>query len=372
MPPEKYFSLVHEEIRHRSPAILRKPQRQILNTVYFGGGTPSLVSASHIVAVLQALTRAGFQLDPNVEITLEINPATVDTTKMEIYQSAGINRFSVGAQTFDDALLRSVRREHNSQQTRETLALLQNRQVNYSFDLLFALPGQTLEILRQDLAEVERLRPPHISPYCLTVPEGHVLSAHRPPEGIQIEMFELLHQRLTAAGYQRYEISNYALPGFESRHNSLYWEDQEYWGIGLSAHSYLHEGPFGERFWNASAIGAYEAQIQKLGESVAKQVLDGLPDSQFEQLHKHQALTDFCHTSLRLQSGLKQSGFVAKFGVALWNRISPIITQQVEQGLLRSVGSSNDLAYSLTDQGLLVSNQVFGAFTFLANEIEGF
>jgi len=364
MPPEKYFTLLQQELAAGASFVLQSPHRYKLNTVYFGGGTPSLVPANLIVAVLESLTRTGFALDRDTEITLEINPATVDPAKMDVYQKAGINRFSVGAQTFSDPLLRSVRREHTAAQTRETLRLLQERAVNYTFDLLFALPGQTVAQFEEDLSEVARFLPPHISPYCLTVPEGHVLSAGRPPEPEQVQMFEILHRALSSLGYRRYEISNYALPGYESRHNQLYWTDQEYWGLGLSSHSYFQDEAWGVRFWNASAIGSYADQISSW--RGLETPWRRLPEAQVEILRRHQSLTDFCHTSLRQKAGLQPPVLTKKFGGEIWSRVEPILNQQVQSGLLETLPTGG---YSLTDAGVLLSNQVFGALTFLASEV---
>jgi oxygen-independent coproporphyrinogen-3 oxidase len=365
MPPEQYFSLVHEELRQKSA--LLSPRK--LDTVYFGGGTPSLVPAQNIVAVLSLLTSHGFGLDRSTEITIEINPATIDPRKMEIYLKAGVNRFSVGAQTFDDALLKSVHREHNAAQTRETLQLLKSYGVNFSLDLLFALPGQNLQILKNDLSQILEINPPHISPYCLTVPEGHVLSRGRPLEDEQLEMFEIIRSELVGAGYQRYEISNFAKPGFESRHNSLYWSDDDYWGIGLGAHSYLRQDPWGLRFWNPNSIGVYEQQIKARESTFLPSIELGLATSQFERLERHQALTDFCHISLRRSQGLSKHGLTKKFGPEIARHLEGPLAHLVEQGLLQTPLKKQDPIWVLSEQGLLLSNQVFGQLTFLKGEL---
>jgi oxygen-independent coproporphyrinogen-3 oxidase len=362
IPPTEYLSLLEKEIESRAVAI-QDLMGQKLETIYFGGGTPSLVPAEILISVLKSLRGSGFQWDSTCEITLEINPATVDERKLAAYIEAGFNRFSVGAQTFNDALLKSVHREHNSEQTRQTLHLLQSHQLNYSFDLLFALPGQTLEILRQDLDEVLRFLPPHVSPYCLTVPEGHVLSGGRPEEGIQVEMFDMIHSRLSEAGFNRYEISNYARPGFESRHNNLYWLDDAYWGLGLSAHSYAPTNSL--RFWNPNSIGAYADNLQNAFTGLQNQ-----SPQLWESLAVHQSLTDFCHTSLRLKRGLLSEEVVQKFGEKILQICLAPLAQLVEDGLLEVFQSpSQKPSWRLTDRGLLLSNQVFGVLTFLAGEL---
>lgn len=350
MPPDQYVDLVLKEIRQHSGQWTQKN----LDTIYFGGGTPSLISSQHIVAIIDELGNNGFTKSDKTEITIEINPATLDPKKMETYLKAGINRFSVGAQTFDDRLLKMVHREHNAQQTRETLQFLKNYGVNYSFDILFALPTQTKDGLKKDLEEVLAFRPNHVSPYCLTVPEGHVLSSNRPLEDDQIEMFEMIKNHLQSAGYRPYEISNFCLPGFESRHNCLYWDDQEYWGVGLSSHSFKKTLPWGERFWNPNSIGSYQNFVEA----------SLLPEK--EQLLLHQALTDFFHTSLRRSQGLIFDEFTAKFGHKRWVKIQPILQQLQQNTWLENPISGQ---WRLTQEGILVSNQVFAALTFLKQEI---
>ena len=371
MPPAQYFELLVEEIRQKHLAFPSSQRAGRLSTVYFGGGTPSLVPAEYIVALLEQLTSHGFVQDPQTEITIEINPATIDVRKMEQYLRAGVNRFSVGAQTFNDPLLKSVHREHSSNQTRETLRLIKSFNANYSIDLLFALPGQTPDLLERDLLEILELDPPHVSPYCLTVPEGHVLSRIRPDEDIQLQMFEQIRTSLISAGLDRYEISNFAKPGFESKHNSLYWDDEDYWGIGLSAHSYSRQSrdskTWGLRYWNANAIGAYEHQINANRRRQFTTPEGNLPSAQFEHLEQHQSLTDFCHTSLRRKRGLLEHDLEQKFGRQILRILKGPLAHLVEQGLLASSLTAN--SWSLTEQGLLLSNQVFGALTFLAGEL---
>lgn len=361
LPSSHYVELLHEEIRQKHAAF----PKGSLSTVYFGGGTPSLLPSSEILSVLEALAKQGFTLGPDTEVTIEINPATVDPAKLQDYLGAGISRFSVGAQTFFDPLLKFVHREHTAEQTRETLRLLDGKGLNYSFDILFALPGQTLEMLKRDLDEVLTFRPPHVSPYCLTVPEGHPLSKNRPLEEDQVRMFELIRETLQGAGYRRYEISNFSLAGFESRHNSLYWDDHPYWGVGLSAHSYSPWGSYGSRFWNPNAIGAYQELIEKNRGQGFDTPFGNLPTDHYEILNAAQALTDFCHTSLRRERGLELEVLQQKFGATGLQLVKGPLAQLLAQGWLVSPRPS---AYSLSEEGLLLSNQVFSALAFLEDE----
>lgn len=363
LPPEDYVRLVKEEMFQKiSSSSLRN---RTIDTVYFGGGTPSLIPAELIISLLEELEKYGMRKRPDAEVTIEINPATVDTTKMNLYLKAGINRFSVGAQTFDDSLLKSVHREHNAQQTRETLRLLKSLDVNYSFDLLFALPGQNIDILKKDLAEVLTFSPPHVSPYCLTVPEGHILAKTRPLEDTQLQMFELISQTLLSNGYHQYEISNFAKKGFESKHNSLYWNDSEYISFGLSAHSYLHDNKWGVRFWNASSIGAYEQQILALKGQALETPYSRMPSTHYENLKANQALTDYCHTFLRTAQGLELKSLESKFDSKLKKAVEGILLDLKERGWV----NNHQTRWFLTSSGLVLSNQVFAALTFLEDEI---
>lgn len=365
MRPESYIQLLQKEIVQTAPA---HKQFSHLDTVYFGGGTPSLLDPQHIVSILSCLANEGFSTGPGpkTEITIEVNPATITEKKMETYLSAGINRFSVGAQTFNDHLLRSVNREHNAQQTRDTLSLLKSFGVNFSFDLLFALPGQTVDGLKLDLEEVEFFAPPHISPYCLTVPEGHVLSKHKLLDETQIEMFETISSFLQGKGYEQYEISNFAKPGFHSRHNSLYWNHASYWGLGLSSHSYSDQKPWGVRYWNPNSIGAYEKLILQNEGKTFVGIASQLPTDHQEHLEKHQALTDFCHTRLRTKAGISENELISRFGKDTLALLKGALLAQEQEGLLLFDKLDH---WSLTKQGQLLSNQVFTQFTFLAGEV---
>lgn len=361
IPPERYFALVREEIRQRAQFF--PPAK--LHSLYFGGGTPSLVDSHFLREIVSLLKYQGFELHAETECTIEINPATVSEKKLNDYLDFGINRFSVGAQTFKDTLLKSVHREHNSADTLNTLSLLRKYNLNFTFDILFGLPGQTLQDLKNDLEIAMQQGAKHISPYCLTVPEGHPLAKIRPPEDEQLEMFELIHKTLLENSFQQYEISNYSLPGFESRHNLLYWQDQPYWGIGLSSHSYSTETDWGLRFWNANNIKEYEKQISDRQTQVFTSPRKALPSGQVEVLERHQALTDFCHTSLRVETGLNLSQVQLRFGEVIAKRVQEIAQKLVQQDVLEA----QNQGYKLTRQGQLVSNQVFERFTFLFEDL---
>lgn len=354
MPPEQYLKILLREIRQRSQLF----QPTVLSSLYFGGGTPSLIPADHILAIIQELANCGFLINSTTEVTIEINPATIDEKKLDLYLEGGINRFSVGAQSFDDDLLQLCGRRHQARDTRHTLDLLTQRELNYSFDLLFALPSQTLEQLNRDLDEVNAFDPPHLSAYCLTVPTGHPMSRGRPPEGIQLKMFDLIESRLPDMGLAKYEISNFSRPGLESRHNWLYWTDQAYWGVGLSAHSYNPRVGNGVRFWNSTSLSHYQHQIESLKQPTG---LHSFSKNQIEYLQLHEALTDFCHTSLRVKEGLAEKELLNKFSFNHSEEVFLRLKNLQENGYLTR---SHLGQWQLTSQGERLSNQVFLALTF--------
>lgn len=373
--PEAYVELVRKEIRDRSAGLGRGGQRPDVATIYFGGGTPSLLEPSLILSLIDEVANAGFALK-GPEISIEIDPATVDDARLDQYLALGITRFSVGAQSFNDRLLKIAGRKHTSRDTVELLSMLAKRKVNYSFDLLFSLPSQTLSELDDDISRALSFGPSHLSAYNLTVPEGHKLDAGRAPEGEQIEMFDLIERRLGEAGLDRYEISNFAKPGFESTHNSLYWQDAPYWGVGLSSHSYLAGevlpesdaalAPYGVRFWNRRSMKEYEKEI--LGRVAPEKpwsFVTDVPEAQREILRPHQAMTDFLHTSMRPTKGLDANALRLKF---------PQNLRELAESRLRELetlgwANSTERGWALTREGRLLANQAFEKLTFLEGEL---
>ena len=213
-------------------------------TLYFGGGTPSLMPVEQLSALVEALSARGAIGESTTERTIEINPDDVTEDKAVAWSRLGFNRFSIGVQSFDDTLLRTIGRRHDAASARRAVETLRPLG-DVSLDLIFALPGQTMQQWRQTVAEAVALRPQHISAYALMYEEGTPLTRLRDngtireaDDDIYLEMFSYLTDTLAAAGYRQYEISNYALPGHESRHNSAYWDGTPYLGLGPAAHSY--------------------------------------------------------------------------------------------------------------------------------------
>ncbi len=350
LPPEDYVKLLKRELQLKKNLA---PTRS-LTSIYFGGGTPSLLEPHLIVSLLEEIAKCGFVVNADTEITLEINPATLDTKKILSLIRAGVNRFSVGAQTFDEELLKAAGRKHSAKDTFDTLTLLQENGVNYSFDLLFALPKQSRSRLAKDLEIIARLQPPHLSAYCLTVPSGHPMSTHRAHDEDQAHMFADIESVLGSSGLYRYEISNFSLPGKESQHNLLYWKQQPYLGLGLSAHSYLqHTSPWGDRFWNPSGVDKYVSFVNNLSSSAPLE--DHHQQRLSETLSDKDALFDFCHTSLRLDEGLSLDALYRDYPQTLAQSVAKKITPLVSSGLIEEKNNH----YKLTNQGRLLSNLVF-------------
>lgn len=213
-------------------------------TLYLGGGTPSLMPAESLSSLVEALTSRSAIGEGTVERTIEINPDDVTAEKAAAWQRLGLNRFSIGVQSFDDTLLHTIGRRHDAASARRAVETLKPLG-DVSLDLIFALPEQTVEQWRQTVAEAVALRPQHISAYALMYEEGTPLTRCRDngtlreaDDDTYLAMFSYLSDALAAAGYRQYEISNYALPGYESRHNSAYWDGTPYLGLGPAAHSY--------------------------------------------------------------------------------------------------------------------------------------
>lgn len=252
---ESYVHALISEIESRGD------ESDICDTIYFGGGTPSLLDAKQIGRILEAV-RKTYRVDNDPEITLEANPATVTEEKLRGYRTEGINRLSFGVQSMDDRLLKKLGRIHTSEDVRRDMKAARKAGFeNISLDQIFAIPGSTLEEALRDTREIAAMRPEHLSFYSLQLEEGTPFftmfsegSLNEVPDDIDRKMYHRGCEILEDAGYEHYEISNFAKPGRRSGHNSKYWNMSEYIGFGLGASSYVG----GSRMVNVSDIGEYE------------------------------------------------------------------------------------------------------------------
>jgi oxygen-independent coproporphyrinogen III oxidase len=324
----------------------------VVDTIYFGGGTPSLLAPAQLERLLRAAHRR-FMVADDVEVTLEINPGTVTPEALGVFRRLGINRASFGAQTFDDGELARLGRSHTSDDTRRTLRYLRDAGFeNASFDLIAGLPGQTMTTWRQNLAEAFSLRPEHLSFYLLEVHQGTPLASHiknglqpKPDEDLAAEMYEVMLDSAAEAGYQHYEISNLSLPGYESRHNTKYWTAAPYYGFGCSAHSY--DGEF-RRWANERDLDIYVEMIEHDRQTIVSETPLTTTDRQAEAVF----------LGLRMMRGFSFKEYEHKFGADLRAKHENDLARFRDAGLIECTG---DLL-KLTRAGALLSNEVFAAF----------
>lgn len=333
---------------------------ELIDTIYFGGGTPSLLTPRQLERVIDALTDR-FSIQPKVEITLEINPgfagngATVETSRetLKAFWQLGINRASFGAQTFDDRELARLGRSHTSADSVETFDSLRRAGFdNISFDLIAGLPGQTMEGWEHNLQQAFSLNPEHLSFYLLEVHEGTPLAEHirrglqpQPDDDLASLMYERMLERAVAAGYEHYEISNLARPGYYSRHNLKYWSGAAYYGFGCSAHSY--DGSF-RRWANERDVAKYISLIDNNQSVITERT----------ELTGPQAFSESIFLGLRLMEGISVQTLQERFGVDIRTQHGDDLDKFHHAGLLEFDG---DLI-RLTRQGALLSNEVFSAF----------
>lgn len=357
-----YLKALKKEIITLSPIYAPKH----LTSIYFGGGTPSLMSLEDLSSLIFLIKNCGFTISDSTEITLEINPKTLDPDKITSLMQLGFNRFSVGAQSFNSTHLKNVNRVHSTKDTIETLELLKEKKVTYSADLLFGLPHQTLDQLETDLKILSELSPPHISAYYLTVPSSHPLNQNRPTEEVQLQMFEKIQNVLSENNYQQYEISNFAKYGHESKHNNLYWDFSEYWSVGLSAHSFAPQvSDYGRRYWNPSQMKPYLDLVENMKyKNIAG---EHLPVSYKEDLKKHESLTDYCHVRLRTEQGIDLKKFAQLFGDRICHKALDRIQQGQSEGLMEKNQQGH---WTLTKKGRILSNLVFQKMTFLQEDLD--
>lgn len=267
-----------------------------INTIYFGGGTPSFVSTDFLNEIIQKI-RALFSVNKDVEITVECNPDDINPSLLEAYRNAGINRFSMGVQSFDDAVLKFMNRAHSSSEIFESIALAKNFGfTNITVDLIYGVPNKNLDYWKHQLDQFLKLDVPHLSSYCLTIEPKTVFGSLQkkgtlsvPEDEQSLLQFQYLIDFTKANGYEHYEISNFAKPEFISKHNSNYWLGANYLGVGPSAHSYNSE----ERSWNIRNNAQY-----------IRLVNDGKEYNEKEVLTSTDKCNDYILTRLRTKWGI--------------------------------------------------------------------
>ena len=306
-------------------------------TLYFGGGTPSLLTPSQLGHILDFLF-SHFLFSKTVEQTIEVNPETVTSNYFKGLKQLGFNRLSIGVQSFDDAILKFLGRTHNVEQATNAVHQALNAGFeNLSIDLIYGIEGLSDNLWEQNLIKVSNFQIPHLSAYALTVEEASVLAQKikhkqikKPDENHAVRQFKILINWAEQFNFEHYEISNFALKGFRSKHNSNYWNHTPYLGLGPSAHSFFN----GRRFWNARKLSDY-----------SKALYQGMPFYESEELSQVDLYNEMIMLQLRLSEGINLNETETRFG------------SMQKLFLLQKVKTLNPQHYSLTDSCLKLTNE---------------
>ncbi|MGH7197263.1 MAG: radical SAM family heme chaperone HemW [Candidatus Omnitrophota bacterium] len=336
---ERFFSALEMEIVHYVPRFADV----VFDTLYVGGGTPSTMTLEETVKFF-GLIRKNFRVKPEAEITLEVNPGDVGAEKARLYRELGVNRVSLGAQSFNEVTLKRINRAHGPGEITESFAHLRKAGFqNINLDLILSLPDEGLEDVQYSLERLAALGPEHVSVYELTIEDKTVFGQEfktgklrLPPEEGQIQHLSFTQNFLQDKGFHRYELLNYAKPCFESRHNLLYWANENYLGLGPGAFSYFD----GRRFRNSASFEEYVAKIEK----------DDWSAFEEETLTPEKMETESFLLALRLCDGADRGRFAP-----LLSRYNGTIEDLVDKGLL----SQNEKTIRLTSQGQLLAETVF-------------
>lgn len=354
-----------------------------VSSIFFGGGTPTILEGYQLAAILETV-KEHFNITTDAEITVECNPGTLTAGKAEKLVQAGFNRLSMGLQSADDRELQLLGRIHNFAQFLESYDLARKAGFqNINVDLMSALPGQTLKSWQDTLQKVTALCPEHISAYSLIIEEGTPFyerfaederireeGGHPrllPEEDVERQMYELTETFLHTKGYERYEISNYAKPGYECRHNCGYWTRKDYLGLGLGASSLVEH----QRFQNTSDLKTYleqeylpqcEGQHERIAETIQLQEETGLTQTghhiHIETLDKKSEMEEFMFLGLRLMAGISRQQFEKKFQVTLNSVYGEVLRKLKGEQLIEEVAGY----VRLTEHGIDVSNYVLAEF----------
>jgi oxygen-independent coproporphyrinogen-3 oxidase len=350
--PDEYVGGVLKEMAARAGLL---PGPVTASTLYVGGGTPSLMAPELVARMIDAAADL-FCLAGDAEITLEANPGTLTAAKLAGYRQAGVNRLSLGVQSFNDSFLQALGRIHTAREADEAFAMARAAGIaNIGIDLIHSLPGETPETWLDDLARAVGLGPEHISAYGLTIEEGtpfHYLEREGqlplPDEDEAAGMFRQTGEFLRERGFEHYEISNFARPGYRSRHNQVYWQRGGYLGFGAGAHSYLPLPGNGRRWRNRLSPQAFLEAVSR-----SKPV-----EEEVTILTERDAMAEFLFLGLRMLDGVDPEHFVREFGMTLDDAYPGVRPVLIAEGLIHYRRGR----LGLTGRGVVFSNQVFLRF----------
>lgn len=348
---EQEMGQVRQSLWDRGEAVFGSDGKLAPGTIYIGGGTPTVLETGALPDVFYLLQKH-IDVEHAGEITIEANPGTVDGEKLRLLHGFGINRLSLGVQSFDDGCLKAIGRIHSGQEAAEAVAEAQDAGfANISVDLMYGLPGQDMNMLRESVETALSLGVQHISIYGLQLEPGTVFDKMQQQGRLELltdevteAMYDYIADILPERGYYRYEISNFALPGYESRHNLSYWQDVPYLGFGSGAHSYWGDC----RYQNSARIEVYMEEVFQ-GRAMCH-----IEEKVTEKAH----IEEFCFLALRTAAGISVSRFAAVFSRDVHELYGEQIRRLVEKGLLLE---DRERLY-LSQLGMKYGNQVFGEF----------
>lgn len=354
---ERYLSSLIKEIKWESDSYVNYK----IHTVFIGGGTPSAVNPQRIREIMDTL-RAYYAWEEEAEVSIEVNPGTVTAEKLKIYQESGINRLSIGAQSVVNEELKALGRIHTAEDVQKTYEMaVKSGFNNINIDLMSAIPLQTEESCRLTLEKVLSLSPApvHISAYSLIVEEGtpfYESTPDLPEEEEERRLYKITNDILNAHGYRRYEISNYAKPGYECRHNLTYWQRGDYAGFGIGSASLIEE----TRFHNIRDREAYGNQLERAEMKEALRLKE-----EVQKLTKEEQMEEFMFLGLRLTEGISTKAFFETFGKTV-EEVYPGLTDKLcGQGLLIREVCGGEIRLRLSEYGIDVSNVVMAEFLLM-------
>lgn len=346
-PVNEYLHALDQEMKMTLQAY---PTDQ-LATIFVGGGTPTSLNEEQLYRFCESIN-LNLPKSENVEFTFEANPGDLTKEKIQILKDAGVNRISLGVQTFNDELLNKIGRVHRAKDVFETVENVKNAGfTNISIDLIFSLPTQTMTDLKESLSTAFSLEIPHFSAYSLIIEPKTVFynlmqkgRLPLPGEDTEALMYELVMEEMEKHGFRQYEISNFSKPGFESRHNLTYWDNEFYFGFGAGAHSYVNG-------WRRSNSGPLKKYIHQINEGT-------LPTLYEHQVTRSEQMEEEMFLGLRKTEGILVSRFIKKFGVDPLELFKSTISELIGKKWLEV----SDGSIHLTKAGRLLGNEVFQAF----------
>ena len=346
-----HFSTIkdHDEIINTIIQEIEINQKKIsikkISTIYFGGGTPSIVNTNSIKLILKSIQNK-YDTSEKCEITLESNPDDITEKKLNSWKEIGINRLSVGIQSFNNSILKKLNRIHDSTQAKKSIKLIKKYFDNYSIDLMFGTPLSTIKSINEDLNIIKSFDPPHISIYNMTIEKKTMFEKQLknnqlllPNENEILEQYDLILKKLKSLDYENYEISNFSKKGLHSRHNFNYWNDKKYIGFGPSAHSYDKN----YRYWNINKNKKYIDLINKNMICFEK-----------EKLTLKQKINEYIITRIRTNKGINNMEINKKYNVDFFEKKEP----EIDMLLKRNLVSRNKQTLNLTDNGKKISDHI--------------